>query len=243
MCVRISLAQTFRVFSPFFFFLLPSTLSVPKQASDGACGSAGGNVSTPFVQAFLASAKWLLKGFFPLLYFEEQKKKKKNKSMGSWENSGPANHLRNVAWTSDRTRTHSAKGMVITAEIKHHQLWAFSTFQCPSHSPFPSFFILNNPVRHSLRPHNSLLPSVVFPPTSTLFHCSTLPFIFLSFSLPHSTLSLYLSSLCFSWLSQYTHLYLTLWPNWRCSPSYVLDPHPFAHTRAHTFQELTQMTA
>lgn len=89
-----------------------------------------------------------------------------------------------------------ARGMVITVEIKHHQLWG-STFQCPSLSfPFQSPFITrsnsNGPRCHSLRP-SALPPALLiffhyFPPRSTPLHIlASLPSHLFSFNFLHLT--------------------------------------------------------
>lgn len=100
---------------------------------------------------------------------------------------------------------HGARGMVITVEIKHHQLWGFSTFHSVPlslslpESPFSSRSNSNDPRCHSLR--FSALPPYFFPLFSTLSRSSTstclsLPshlfsFNFFSASLHPLTLSIF----------------------------------------------------
>lgn len=141
-----------------------------------------------------------------------------------------------------------ARGMVITVEIKHHQLWGFSTFHSVPLSLSPS------KAPSSLAPTQtalaatpsglqplppSLLPSLFFP---TIFHPAPLFYLYLPFYPPiyfplifSTSLHplLYLSSLCFPRLSQRAHLYLIPRPKCASLPILCAPPRAHLHTNMH----------
>lgn len=148
-------------------------------------------------------------------------------------------------------------GMVITVEIKHHQLWGFSTFHSvplslfPPESPFSSHSNSNDPLCHSLR--FSTVPPVlrIF---STMFHripllhfflpLSTLPFILFSFFFFFcGTPPSHFIYLCFVFPVFRSGPFYTksLGQNHFVSPSCVPRPHSFAGTNDH-IRQMTLIT-
>lgn len=127
--------------------------------------------------------------------------------------------------------THGASGMVITLEIKHHQLWGFSTFHSvPLPSRSPPLFTVYDPQRLSHFP-DLLCSSMSIP---SLHPPIYLPLISSSTSLHPITLSINLF-----FLSHTEHPFTPFNP----SAQFALFPHPvrsaprlFAHTNDHIRQ-------
>ena len=154
---------------------------------------------------------------------------------------------------------HRARGMVITVEIKHHQLWGFSTFHSvprslsppEAHSPLA-------PTQTTLAatpsgPQPSLLPPLFFPLLSTRLRSSTstcllypsiyFPLIF-SASLHPLTLSIF--TLFFLSFAEHPFIHnplakIALFPILRAPPS-LNCTHTHTHACTHTNDHIRQMT-
>lgn len=133
------------------------------------------------------------------------------------------------------------KSNTINCEVFQH----FSASLSPSQSPFPSCSSQTTLTATTSGPQPSFLSFLIFPLFSKLFCSCTSACLFLPshlFSFNFSpTLSLYLSSLCFSCLLPYSLLYLIPFSKLLCFPSCVLHPHSFADTNDH-IRQMTLIT-